>query len=1016
MSVPGEPPFVGESRQLLVDGLERLFDQVAASEEPLWVSLEAPSSWGKTRVAHELYKRLAARQSSPAYWPASINDNNDTAEPGSRRKRSHPEVHTIPAGAMPEWVWLGISCERRKVGSPAAALRLDIGQLQMHLPSLEDRWRQSVPLSTRFARWAKSHRPIAAAAAGEGIAMLLPLPGLGLAKAAASAAGDAVRDAKERRARQAHDYTLDRHSDDELFAAEVAEQLARLALPSLPLMVFVEDLHLADAMLIDVLARLLVAASASAMVITSCWPDHLTTVPSLAQLTARIPASRTVRVGPDAPNNNRLPAGSGLDDLGTDDRRQIARACMPTADDHTVTLIADRFVSPLSIELFCSLGKFRRATERGDTIHLDQAEVESAAPKVHDMLRAVWADLPPAVRTVLTLAALGAPTSISDKWSNGDDRWHALAVSEAISASGLLEDETGQAPKIGAASSAYGWARASDEWLRNFVEADQRMVALEHANHELSNTEILRFRRLLAHFTLRLGGDLSNQQLQHRSRMIIALHSAQLIEPAIPEIADAALSILDLDEYLPPGERLRLADLAGRVGRAVGIDRGKLLLARKHRAMAVTDLNKVSTHELSVNSTLAQPDSAPLLTAFYTACRDEGFGHEPDLALPASPPPPSPLPPPSRPTAPTSLGRIRPPWTLRQRRRRVTAHPSPSRSGTSRRAPAMSPIRGPRRPLPSAPVRPPEWPARPSLEMPTRRYSSGAKQSMLLRWMRRLFGFKERILRTPSPAEVAPTQPPALPSPVEFHQPASQPQSPLEAPCPPSSPSAPLAESEASQPGWGISGLVGSGPIGELEELLVDQLRAFGPSHPDTLSTRENLANLMGESGRTVDAIGQLAALLSEHARILGPDHPDTLTTRGNLAHWTAAGGRIDDAIDRLASLVDDQSRVLGPDHPDTLTTRGNLAHWIAAGGRIDDAIDQYRSLLDDRIRIVGPDHPDTLRILDYLGSCLGQAGRVDDAIEQFRSLLADQTRILGADHPDTSTTRSKLTTLLNAR
>jgi hypothetical protein len=34
------------------------------------------------------------------------------------------------------------------------------------------------------------------------------------------------------------------------------------------------------------------------------------------------------------------------------------------------------------------------------------------------------------------------------------------------------------------------------------------------------------------------------------------------------------------------------------------------------------------------------------------------------------------------------------------------------------------------------------------------------------------------------------------------------------------------------------------------------------------------------------EAIGQSRQLLEDQARLLGPDHPDTLTTRNNLAYW----------------------------------------------------------------------------------------------------------------------------------
>ena len=64
---------------------------------------------------------------------------------------------------------------------------------------------------------------------------------------------------------------------------------------------------------------------------------------------------------------------------------------------------------------------------------------------------------------------------------------------------------------------------------------------------------------------------------------------------------------------------------------------------------------------------------------------------------------------------------------------------------------------------------------------------------------------------------------------------------------------------------------------------------------------------------------------------MLGPDHPDTLTSRNNLAaaYRTRAGPA--EAIPLHERTLADRERVLGPDHPDTLTTRSNLA---AAYGR----------------------------------------------------------------------------------
>ena len=67
-------------------------------------------------------------------------------------------------------------------------------------------------------------------------------------------------------------------------------------------------------------------------------------------------------------------------------------------------------------------------------------------------------------------------------------------------------------------------------------------------------------------------------------------------------------------------------------------------------------------------------------------------------------------------------------------------------------------------------------------------------------------------------------------------------------------------------------------------------------------------------------------ALLADRTRILGPDHPDTLITRNNLANAHRQAGHISTAIAMYEDVLADMTRVLGPDHPHTLAVRSNLA------------------------------------------------------------------------------------------
>ncbi|MGC1720598.1 MAG: NACHT domain-containing protein, partial [Isosphaeraceae bacterium] len=87
----------------------------------------------------------------------------------------------------------------------------------------------------------------------------------------------------------------------------------------------------------------------------------------------------------------------------------------------------------------------------------------------------------------------------------------------------------------------------------------------------------------------------------------------------------------------------------------------------------------------------------------------------------------------------------------------------------------------------------------------------------------------------------------------------------------------------------------------------------------------------LGEYGRVVKSLAYRQSVIpaenlkrwqSWKARIeskLGPGHPDTLTTRHNIASWTGEVGEAREALRLYRELLPDQERVLGRDHPNTL-------------------------------------------------------------------------------------------------
>ena len=187
-----------------------------------------------------------------------------------------------------------------------------------------------------------------------------------------------------------------------------------------------------------------------------------------------------------------------------------------------------------------------------------------------------------------------------------------------------------------------------------------------------------------------------------------------------------------------------------------------------------------------------------------------------------------------------------------------------------------------------------------------------------------------------------------------------------------------------------------------LQELL-------GENHPDTLTSRNNLAGAYESAGRLTEAITLYEQVLTDRTRTLGEDHPRTLTSRNNLAHAYHAAGRLTEAIALYEQVLTDRIRVLGEDHPDTLTSCNNLAYAYHAAGRLIEAITLYYKNLRDSIRVLGEDHPRTLASRNNFAHAYHAAGRLTEAITLYEQVTKDCARILGEDHPLTKTVRENL-------
>src|SRR5215472_2871232 len=175
--------------------------------------------------------------------------------------------------------------------------------------------------------------------------------------------------------------------------------------------------------------------------------------------------------------------------------------------------------------------------------------------------------------------------------------------------------------------------------------------------------------------------------------------------------------------------------------------------------------------------------------------------------------------------------------------------------------------------------------------------------------------------------------------------------------------------------------------------------RVLGPEHPETLRFESSLANTLWQEGRHPEAEKLDREALAIRRRVLGPEHPDTLDSMDHLAITLDDLDTEAEKLFRQTSEI--RSRVLGPEHPATLNSMNNLAYVLADIGRYPEAEKLHREVLDIRRRVI-PEHPDTLKSMTNLAIVLSREGRYAEAEKLERDALAIQRRVLGPEHRET--------------
>jgi tetratricopeptide (TPR) repeat protein len=100
--------------------------------------------------------------------------------------------------------------------------------------------------------------------------------------------------------------------------------------------------------------------------------------------------------------------------------------------------------------------------------------------------------------------------------------------------------------------------------------------------------------------------------------------------------------------------------------------------------------------------------------------------------------------------------------------------------------------------------------------------------------------------------------------------------------------------------------------------------RVVGNEHPDTLTSKANLASIYSKQGRLNEAEMLKLEVLEASKRVLGGEHPNTITWKANLASTYAEQGRMNEAEMLKLEALETSKQVLGDEHPSTKTLKDN--------------------------------------------------------------------------------------------
>jgi CHAT domain-containing protein/Tfp pilus assembly protein PilF len=197
-----------------------------------------------------------------------------------------------------------------------------------------------------------------------------------------------------------------------------------------------------------------------------------------------------------------------------------------------------------------------------------------------------------------------------------------------------------------------------------------------------------------------------------------------------------------------------------------------------------------------------------------------------------------------------------------------------------------------------------------------------------------------------------------------------------------------------------------------LQNAIQIALKNFGDSHPQTLNSQKNLAEIYMETEQFDKALPIFSKVAEDMIQPLNALHPLRISCLLNMARINEILEKYDQSEQLYLEAIQISKQSMGVDHPETLMNMYYLAMMYVHQMRYKEAADLFEEMMPLYMDRQGITHPDTLACMDDLANIYKHQMKTAAAESLYLSITQQKVNIYGEQSPQTIETQLELADL----